>query len=210
MKYIIKIFVLLCFLLAEEKSFGQFLTELEGIDIKQSSKEISKISKIMSKYTYAFCSIDEYTEDENNGSYEILKVSDLYNIIGLYTDIDTTYAHKIVLERVTYKKNKTYYKQFKTSVLLNQTIDNEKVWDFFASLDTYKFHKLDNKCLTNMTFTNPEDSIYPLRKISITHLRDDRILLLAHNKLREIRSSAPRTVFLKYPDQNSCRAIFII
>ncbi|GAA3633019.1 hypothetical protein [Flavivirga jejuensis] len=206
MNYIQKTLVLLLLLFGKASS-GQIITEIEGIDINKSKDEISNIYKTMNRYTYSFCTIGKYVKENDNGGYE--KISDLYNIIGVYDNIDTTYAHKITLERVLIKDGFNYYDStFTTSTVSSENFNVDKAWGFFTSLDSYQFHKLDNECLTNKTFPIPNSKWSDC--VSLTHVSDERILLLAHHKLREIRSYAPEYVFNKYPDQNLCRAVFII
>jgi hypothetical protein len=199
--------IILIFFLSNRNAIGQHFVDFSTNEIV-STENISQIYKIMNQFTYSFCQTRNFTEFYHRKyNKEIFKRQ--LQIIGVFDSGGIQYSKKILLERVTGSYfNKNYSDSLTSySIVKVNTFDFKLAYIFFSYLDQYKFHKLSDQCLLNSSFVDKSgNNVY----IQINDGRREDILLLVRGKLRQIRCDNAETLFIEYPDQNSCRATFII
>lgn len=198
---ITKIVILVFFIV--QSANAQLFNEMKADN--EDDDEIAAIQKAIGNYDYAFCSVGRGI----GFGVPQADLLDRYYIIAFSQSDSSSAARKIVLEHILKHSDSSSDSSTQFRVLIDENYSQKEASFFFHSLDSFKFHLLDNDCLMNATFPIPDSPGYVTR-LNIWDSRAEETILFKKSKFRKIYCLAPEWIFKKYPEHNLCRAIYII
>lgn len=184
------------------------LTSMTQTIDPKTDEELSALYNAMRQFTYVFCQKETYVEPYNVGAYK--KISYRYNIIGLIDTESQNSARKMIYERII-MKNKINYSDsaFRLVKIQDKHYDKDKAREFFSYLQTFGFDQLDNECLTNTKFPDPNHP-NQMRIEQLSDTQSEFNFLYSYGKIRRVDCYLPEYIFSKHPQESLCRAIYII